>query len=257
MRIKIILSSLSLMLLCACIGVQQDKLGHGKPDFHKAALLNVEMGEEYLAQGQIARAKQKFIHALELQPKLPEAYSSFGFFYETVGDNTEAENHYKQAIAHANGDGKFHNNYGTFLCRQKRYDEADIAFNRALHDKKYLNTAEVYENAGLCALQKSDLVKAREYLSTALKRDPYRAKAHLELAQLELTAHNYATARSHLESFNSRQNPSAQSLWLSTQLHKIFADAEGAAKDASNLKAMFPDSPEYQAYLATQNHATR
>lgn len=259
MRIKIFISSISLLVLCACIGVQQDKLGaHGaKPDFRKAALLNVEMGEEYLAQGQIARAKQKFVHALELQPKLPDAYSSFGYFYETVGDLNEAENHYKQAIVYGNAEGKFYNNYATFLCRQQRYNEADLAFNRALHDKKYLKIAEVYANAGLCAMQQPDLVKAREYLSTALKRDPQLVNVNLELAQLELAAHNYPIARMHLDAFNAKQEPTAKSLWLSLQIDKRTNNAEAAANTALNLKTRFPNSAEYREYLAMQSKATR
>lgn len=249
MKMKLLVIGLTALALIACN--KQDQAD--KPDFRKAAQLNVEMGEAYLAQGQIARAKQKFIHALELQPKLPEAHSSFGYFYESVGDVEEAENHYQRAISFGNGNGKFYNNYGTFLCRQGRYDEADKAFKNALRDKKYIKTAEVYENAGVNMVKKKDLKKAREYLETALKRDPYRANVILELARLELESKNYLLAKSYLENYkNNNQQQSAKSVLLSLQLNKALGNKDAVASDLLRLKNMFPNSAEYKQYLETQ-----
>ena len=142
------------------------------PNTHRAALLNVEIGENYLEHGQMELAKQKLVHALELQPKLAEAHSAISYFYETVGDIKEAETHHDQAIRYGSGRGSFYNNYGTFLCRQGRLQEADIAFNEALKDKKYIRTAEVYENAGICALKQQNVAKAREYFKNAVKHNP-------------------------------------------------------------------------------------
>ena len=51
-----------------------------------AAKTNVELGLEYLSQGQVARAKSKLIHAAKLSPNLPEAHSALAYFYERAGD---------------------------------------------------------------------------------------------------------------------------------------------------------------------------
>ncbi len=243
-----------LALCTACIGVNNDhkraNTDGQKPDFYQAARLNVEMGEEYLRQGEIARAKQKFIHALELYPKLPEAHTSYGFFNETVGDLEEAEKHYKLAIAYGEGNGRYNNNYGTFLCRRARYDEADREFVKALKDKKYVKIAEVYENAGVCSLKKPDLGKARNYLETAIKRDPSRDTARFELAKLEYEAKNYLLSKSYLESFRGQQKPSARTVWLSYKLNKALDNQDALASDAMRLRNLFPNSAEYKEFLS-------
>lgn len=218
-------------------------------DLRKAALLNVEMGEKYLAQGQIARAKQKFIHALELKPKMSEAHSSLGYFYETVGDTKLAEEHYKLAIKYAEGSsGRYHNNYGTYLCRQKRLKEADAAFNRAIKDKLYVKTSEAYENAGLCALQ-YDEAKAYEYLQTAVRYDPQRSKASLELARIELARNNLLVAKDYVDRYRNNGEISSRSLWLSIQINNKLGNKNEVASAAIKLKGMFPKSAEYKAYL--------
>jgi type IV pilus assembly protein PilF len=264
MKLKFLLICLMTISLAACFN---DKNNNHKPknddkphaqsvvDFNKAALLNVEMGEAYLAQGQITRAKQKFIHALELKPKMPEAHSSIGYFFETVGDLEEAERHYKQAISFGDRKGKFYNNYGTFLCRQGRYKEADKAFNSAINDKHYIKTAEAYENAGVCAMKQPDVDKAYAYLQTALKRDPFRYSAMLELASLELNRHNLLVARDYLDRYAAAvEPPNARSLWLRIQLGKQAADQNTIKSAALQLQKLFPQSTEYQLYLESVKH---
>lgn len=247
--------------LVACMGKksQAEKPEHvppkeaaSKPDFHKAALLNIEMGQAYLAQGQLSRAKQKFVHALELQPKLAEAHSAIGYFYESVGDIEEAEKHHAQAISFGGGKGRFYNNYGTFLCRQQRFKEADRAFNNALRDKQYLKTAEVYENAGLCALQQPDSDKAYKYLKTAVKNDPKRGLATLELANLELKRKNTNAALYYLNTYKQTNQPTPKSLGISLQIFKLLNKKDELASAALQLKSLYPESDEYKAYLESQ-----
>ncbi len=232
-----------------------EKLHVAKPDYQKAAMLNVELGEAYLGQGNIARAKQKFMHALKLKPEMPEAHSSLAYFYETVNDVAEAELHHKEAINYGDGKGRFYNNYGTFLCRQGRYNEADRAFNKALQDKQYIKTADVYENAGLCALQQPDMLgKAYEYLQTAIMRDPKRAQASLELSSIEVKRRNYIAAADYLNLFKTHNKPSARALWLTIQTYRALSKSQQVADAAAQLKQLFPESEEYKAYLESDKH---
>lgn len=152
------------------------------------ALLNVELGLGYLEQDQRARAKTKLTHALALAPKLPQTHGAMAYFREKVGDYQEADRLYKQAInLSSHTKGAVYNNYGAYLCRQAQYTAADQAFQQALQDKAYARTAEVYENAGLCALKssKTDLVqKAQSYLRQAIQHDPTREQAKQALVTL-------------------------------------------------------------------------
>lgn len=220
-----------------------------KPDLHKAAMLNIEMGQSYLAQGELGRAKKKFVHALELQPKLPEAHSAIGYFYETVGDLQEAEKHHNFAVTYGSGKGRFYNNYGTFLCRQQRFKEADRAFKNALKDKQYIKTAEVLENAGLCALQQPDEKKAHEYLVSAIKHDPKRALACLELASIELKRDNANASLHYLKMFKQTSQPTAKSLYIAVRAHEKLRQNDQIASALLQLKSLYPDSDEYKEIL--------
>jgi len=150
------------------------------PNYKSAALINVELGLGYLQQGQLSRCKAKLIHALKLAPNISEPHSAMAYFLEMVGEFKDAEHHHKMAVKLAEGKGAVYNNYGAYLCRRTRYEEADKAFNQALQDKSYERTAEIYENAGICALKGSNPDKANEYLMTAIRHDPSRSDAILE-----------------------------------------------------------------------------
>lgn len=144
-------------------------------DNAKAGLINVKLGLGYLEQGQVTRAREKLNHALELAPNLSEAHSAMAYLLESADELAAAEKEYKKAISLTREAGAFYNNYGAYLCRQKRFAEADRAFKLAVKDRKYLRVAEVYESAGICALQAGEEAKAKKYFQTAIKRDPRRA----------------------------------------------------------------------------------
>jgi type IV pilus assembly protein PilF len=157
----------------------RDKTIDARTEHHKAALVNVKLGLSYLFEGQIARAKSKLTHALQLAPARAEPHSAMAYFLEQVNDNAEAESMYKRAIQLARHKGAVYNNYGTFLYRQRRFKEADQAFSLALKDKAYPHTAEVYENAGLCAAANGNNALSRAYYTKAIQHDPQK-KHHLK-----------------------------------------------------------------------------
>lgn len=217
----------------------------GTPDYHRAALTNVELGLGYLSQGQVARAKTKLTHALKLAPKISETHSAMAYFLEMVGEFKDAEREHKKAVSFS-GQGAVYNNYGAFLCRRGRLKEADQAFHVAIEDKEYARTAEVYENAGLCALKWPDDSKATEYLTAAVRRDPSRSSAFLELATLSLKQEKFEEAKAWLNRYQAIAEQSARSLWLGIAVSKGLKDENGAASQALMLKNLFEDSPEYQ-----------
>lgn len=175
-------------------------MGCVKKEAHQAAMVNIELGLGYLEMEQIARAKTKLTHAVQMAPNLPEAHTAYAYFLEKVGDTEEAALEHKKAIQLVSGTGSVvknnvkrgvvknkgavFNNYGAFLCRRAQYKEAESAFKMALEDKDYPKTAEVYENAGLCALKAKEFKQAEYYLKTAILRDPNLIQAKNSLESL-------------------------------------------------------------------------
>ena len=205
-----LICSFAAMILSGCNKPEPEKLsekdpvllatGHDSidpppPDLHKAALVNVELGIGYLQQGQTARAKSKFTHAIKLAPTAYETHAALAYYLEQVGDYKESEKEHHKAIKYGSTKGAVYNNYGAFLCRRGKLQEADKEFHKALLDKEYERTAEVYENAGICALKGTDMAVAENYLKTALMRDPKRSVTMLELAALNLRQGRLAEAR--------------------------------------------------------------
>lgn len=203
-----------------------------KVDLMKAARLNLELGLTYLNEGHIERAKFKLNHALSLAPELSEVHYALGYYYEKVSEYDKSEKSYRQAINLNRNGGKEHNNYGAFLCRQKRYREAEKEFLLAMKDPSYVNTAEVLENAGLCVNPIPDTVGAAGYFERALRHDPKRPTSLLELALLRWHQGNRIEARQYYARYEELGQQTSQSLWLGIEIAK----ADGNKNKEASLK---------------------
>jgi type IV pilus assembly protein PilF len=154
-------------------------------DKQTAADDNIKLGLAYLQAGDTPRAKEKLLIALAEAPHWAVAQDAMGYFFESTGDKKAAEKYYQEAIALSPHDGASLNNYGAFLCRHHRVLEAEKMFLQAAAVPDYLNTAEAYENAGLCALSdKNYKNKAKYYFTKALQQEPQREISARELKKL-------------------------------------------------------------------------
>ncbi len=209
-------------------------------DKEKAAKINLELGVGYLKQDQMARAKSKFNHAKELAPHLPEVHYTYGYFLERVGENEDAEKAYLKAIALNSKEGNAHNMYGAFLCRRHKYKEAEKEFLRAVDDPNFNQTAETFENAGLCVLQIPEIAKATEYFEKALRYDGNRSDSLLELAIIKLQVKKHNEAKQYYSRYNQLAKPNARSLLLGLELAKHFGDKNLEQSNKILLNAQYP-----------------
>jgi type IV pilus assembly protein PilF len=185
----------------------------------RAAKANTQLGMAYIERHEMQRAKQKFLLALQEDPKLPEVWYSMGYYMEVTGVNAKKD--YLKAVDLAPKHGDVQNNYGTFLCRNGEYNEAIKHFMLAIEDNEYLDTASAYENAGLCALKIPDKKLALNYFNRALMVDPNHPNALLEAATLNYQNKNYRDAKSQLAEYLAIASPNLQSQMLSSKLGRI------------------------------------
>lgn len=150
----------------------------------KASAYNVQLGLAYLQQGDRQRAKKKLLTAMAEAPHSPDANGAMAYYFESTQDVQQADIYYRRAIQINPKEGASLNNYGAFLCRQARYDEAERYFLKAAADPKYTNIAQVYENAGFCALAAKHLKMAKHFFQQALAEDPKLARSSETLARL-------------------------------------------------------------------------
>tara|TARA_R110002110_G_scaffold404606_1_gene623138 strand:- start:166960 stop:167769 length:810 start_codon:yes stop_codon:yes gene_type:complete len=219
-------------------------------DYDKAAKINAELGLSYLQQGQNARAKTKLLRAMKLAPDMPDVHYAYGYYLEHIGELVEAEKSYLLAIKHDPKNGKSYNNYGAFLCRMARYRESETQFMQALKDKDYARTGEVYENAGVCVMQIPDIAKAQTYFETALRHDPNRHYAMLELAIIKYRQNNILEAQNYYSTYTKLAAPTKRSLLLGVKLAEYTGNKDQAASLKLLLQAKFPDAKTKDLFIS-------
>lgn len=164
---------------CSSIKTELDNNQNTKPtadQLNNAANANIELGLYYLGQKNIPQAQEKLLLALQQAPQNFVAYDAMGYFLETIQEVSTAEKYYQQAIKINPNNGATHNNYGTFLYRQHRCQEALTQFLIVIQDINYLNLAAAYENAGLTAMCLNKKTQAKKYFAKALLIEPQRRK---------------------------------------------------------------------------------
>ncbi|OGO94020.1 MAG: type IV pilus biogenesis/stability protein PilW [Coxiella sp. RIFCSPHIGHO2_12_FULL_42_15] len=183
-----------------------------------AAQTSANLGLRYLMSGDLVKAKASLLQAMRDDPQSASVWYSMGYYQEATGDVAQAETDYRRAIALAPHSGEAINDYGTFLCRQGRYQEAITQFSKAVLSNNYLYVAEAYENAGLCALLIPDKPLAKNFFLKAIDHNPALKNSVLELAQLYFEEGNSYKAKFYLARFDLLTNPTPESRRLAQRL---------------------------------------
>ncbi|WP_345856098.1 type IV pilus biogenesis/stability protein PilW [Shewanella algae] len=218
-----------------------------------AAKERTQLGLTYLQKGNSQQAKFNLDKAMEYAPHLEEVHIAMAYYYQTVGEAVKAEQAYEAAIDTRNASGDSMNNFGVFLCQQKKYAKAEKMFLKAIDNPRYTRTASSYENLGICSRDAGEIEKARHYFEMALKYEPRRQVSLLELTELELDAHNYAAARVQLERLHRVIPETAESLALGISIEQGLNDDAAAKRYGILLQAKFPASPQAKQYRASMH----
>jgi type IV pilus assembly protein PilF len=203
-RWQLILSASLLTMLVGCSATTETNSLQAKNSNQRVAEINVQLGVGYLQQNDMPRAKQKLLTALNRAPNWPPVLEAMAYFYQVTGDTERAEEYYTKALKIAPKAGSTLNNYGAFLCKQGNYRKSLAYFELALQDEKYLKTAEVYENAGLCAAKLPDYKLAMRYLQKSLQQNPSRIQPLLDQADIAYKQGQYREALGYLNLYASQ-----------------------------------------------------
>lgn len=224
-----------------------------KPDYDRAAELNVQLGYGYLKQKNYSRAKSKFIYALELQPKLAEAHAGIAKYYHIVGENNQAVPHYLDAIKYSKHRAEHRHNYAIFLCDIGDIDKAKEYFLEAISEKTYEGVAISYQSLGGCMQSNNRLDEAENYYKAALRHDPYQTGTVLELSKIARVKKQYEAAWNYFVQFKNNNQLDAGALLHGAKLSADLGDMDTAASLGLVLKSRYRDSFEYKQYLGISN----
>lgn len=220
-------------------------------DQHKAssAVANMELGIEYMREGKKAIALELLQKALEQDPGLAEAHNAIAVLYESLGETDKADDHFRRAISLDPKNSQAHNNYGGFLCRNQRWDDAEENFLKAASNPLYETPEVAYTNAGICANTAKDTAKAEQFWRKALELNPKFPAALLQMARLTVNQKDFMRARAYLQRLHEVARPNAESLWLGIQTERALGDKNAEASYTLLLKNGFPNSPQTKQLL--------
>ena len=242
--LKLPLALLPLILLGAgCVTTRTPHLAnaHAKQD---AAADNTQLAMAYMQAGNLPRAKEKLDKALQENPSNANTHSVLALFYERLNEQNKAESEFREAMRLAPGDPGPVNFYGVYLCGQHRVDEGVTKLLQVATNPLYRTPEAAYTNAGVClrTAQRND--EAESAFRRAMAIRPDFAEATFQLADLELARGRALEARTRVDLFLARYNPTPDLLLLGVRAARALGDARSVAQYAKTLRADFPDSDQ-------------
>ena len=210
----------------------------------------------YMGQGNHERAREHLNKAMAVNSSSPELHDVWALLYQREGELEAAESHYKKALSYNPKFTRGRNNYGLFLLRLNRTEEAYQQFVIGSEDFGYPKRAELFYKVGITALRLNKNKEAEDAFTKAAILNPSMSVAYLELAELSYEEGDYPRAKALLDKFNStKSNASAKGLWLGVRLERHLGNRDAEASQGMALKNLFPDSQEnkeYQSWLRNE-----
>ncbi len=239
----ILIGSAAFLLTAGCMS-STTKTGHKFEVGDDAAEQYYELGARYYTNGSYELAKERLIIALDIDPKMGKAHTTLALTFEQLGNNRLALEHYSEAVRVAPKNTFALNAYAGYLCRQRRFDDAEKQFNRALKIPENDSRHVVMTNAGACMTQKPDYGRAEKYFRDALQERSTYGEALLQLAALKHKTGDNLHSRAFLQRYHERNKTSAATLYLGIQVENALGDDRASTDYANQLLRDFPDSLE-------------
>jgi len=247
---------LVLITLSACVTQQYENdtntpIVKNEASSKEIAMTRISLALRYLKMGNSEQAKFNLEKAKQFAPRLIQVHTSFAHFYETVGETDLTIASYKKALSINNEDPDVLNNYGVFLCRQNRIDDAEKQILKAISIPSYILVAQSYENLALCQFRAQQYNKAEIYFSKALQHSPNRASSLLQMAILHYIKANYLQAQKYISLYErATRKFSANALALAYKVYAKQNKLTIAKNYAGMLVNMLPNSYESKQYIS-------
>lgn len=249
--------ALLFLVLTACAplppgGPARPTSGGASGQENLSAKIHTELGAGYYARGQYAVALEELHKAFEAEPNYAPAFSILGLVRAELREDREAEAAFRRALELRPGFSEAENNFGFFLCRRGRIDEALGYFEAALKNPLYTTPETALTNAGACSLRKGDLAGAENHFIRALKRAPSLAGALEGMADVDFRQGRFLASRGKLRQLNELGELSAQALWLGVRIERLLNDKNAEASYATQLRRRFPEAMQTQWMIMGQ-----
>ncbi len=218
----------------------------------KRALIRLQLAVGYFEQRNFDVALDEVKQALQLSPDLADAYGVRALIYMEMGETKLAEDNFAKGLKAAPNNPDLQSNYGWYLCKSGRIEEAIVQFEAALSNRSYNSPAKALNNAGTCSLQLKKTREAEQYFLSAFKVEPANPTSNLNLAKFyfserkDMERAEFYISRV-IKSTQGEQLP-ADVLWLATRIYHKIGDISLETSTGTQLRRYHASSPEYAAY---------
>lgn len=234
----------SMLGACSSKPTKSDAEFKGDP-----AEINAQLGIEYMRKGMYEAASEKLTKAVKQNPGLQLAQVSLAILYEKLGEEDEAGKHYRKAYSINQKDPVTLNAYGQYLCRKGQLEKADQMFVTAASDPLYQYPELILTNAGICAMDRPDVVLADSYFRKALQRNPSYIPALREMVRSNFAQQKYLATRAYLQRLQGVETLTPEFLWIGVQAEAALQDLNAVSSYSLVLKNQHPEANETQALI--------
>lgn len=134
--------------------------------------------------------------------------------------------------------GEALNNYGVWLCAQGRAAESLAWFEKAARIPGYATRAGALGNAGACALEAGDAMRAEAYSRLAVELDPEHAVALGTLARVMFDQQRWFEARAFSQRRLAAAPENVASLQLASQIEQKLGDSDAARRYGDRMRKL-------------------
>jgi type IV pilus assembly protein PilF len=203
----------------------------------------------YFARGQLTTALDEVKLAIAADPNNAAAYNLRGLIYGGLGDDRLAEDSFRRALQLDPRDPDTMQNYGWYLCQQKRYPEADTMFRQALAVPHYRDTSRTLLTQGICQARAGEWTQAEGTLTRSYELDPANPAVAVNLSEVLYRRGEYERARFHIRRVNANPDiANAQTLWLAARIENRLGNKQGVQDYGMQLRNRFPRAAETASY---------
>ncbi len=239
------------VLLAGCISTTTGTAPREAND-DEAAELNYQLGARYYQNGQYELARDRLLLSVKLDPNRAMTYSTLALTYEALGNLRLATQNYEKAVQVAPRNFDIRNTYAVFLCNQRDFAGAAANFEKSARHPENDNAEITLTNAGVCMVQKPDLIQAEDFFRKALQVRADYGEALLQMCLLKYKTEDYLSARAFLQRYMSTNKNTAGVLYLGSQIEEKLGDERAQQDYVVRLLREFPQSPEARKALETR-----
>jgi len=241
--------SVFMVMLCSCV-TTEPVLFEKNVSKRKELQSRLQVASSYLQDGQPESAMRHIKIAMELDPDSAEVHEVLALTLEKMGDDHMVETEFKKMLRLDGAYTRGRANYGAYLMRHERYEDAYKQFTIAAEDVYYQNRAVGFYQLSMAADKLGKRDEAIVANKKSLSIDANFFPSMELLANYYYQEKNYSASTQYLQKYRTLAKPaSASSLLLGVKLSRVFKDKNEEASFALALKNLYPRSAEYLEYL--------